>query len=272
MREHANAAGLERRGDRQHLRGDGRGRAPGAPGYPARPPRAPRCQDRRHRLRGADRSRPLRAHGRGRSRHRQPGEDARRDLPGAFGRGHRAGRGQRHHVGARDRFPSDRGLRLEGARLCADPERLRPSLHVLRHPVRPRAVALGAGGRGGGAGPPARREGLCRDRADRRRHHRLRRRPSRRDDARQAGAQGASSRAGAAAPQALLHRFDRGRSRAHGGDRRGGAADAASPSLAPVRRRPHAEAHEAAPLPAPIRSRSARRCAACAPTSCSAPT
>ena len=71
-------------------------------------------------------------------------------------------------------------------RLCADPEWLRPSVHLLHHSVRPRAVALGAGGRGGGAGAQARRERLCRDRADRRRYHRLRRGPSRRDHARQA--------------------------------------------------------------------------------------
>ena len=127
------------------------------------------------------------------------------------------------------------GFRLKGARLCADPERLRPSLHVLRHSVRTRAVALGAGGRGGGAGAAARRDGLCRDRADRCRHHRLRRGPSRRDDARQAGALGAQARARAAAPQAFLYRFDRGRCRADGGDRRGGTADAASPSFAASR-------------------------------------
>ena len=64
----------------------------------------------------------------------------------------RAGQGQRHHVGEGDRRPSDRGLRRPSPRLCADPERLRPPLHLLHHSVRPRAVALGAGGRGGGAG------------------------------------------------------------------------------------------------------------------------
>ena len=57
----------------------------------------------------------------------------------------------------RDRVASDRRLRLARARLCADPERLRSSLHVLHHSVRPRAVALGAGGRGGGAGEATRR-------------------------------------------------------------------------------------------------------------------
>ena len=56
------------------------------------------------------------------------------------------------------------------------------------------------------------------------------------------------TRAGAAAAQALLDRLGRGRSRSDGSDRRGGAADAASPSLAASGRRPHAEAHEAAPF------------------------
>ena len=48
--------------------------------------------------------------------------------------------------------------------------------------------------------------------------------------------------------QALLNRFDRGRCRAAQGHRRGGAADAASAPLAPGRRRPYAQAHEAASL------------------------
>ena len=163
-------------------------------------------------------------------------------------RRHREGRGQRHHVGHRDREPSHRRLRQPRARLCADPERLRSSLHVLHHPVRPRAIALGAGGRSGGASEAPGRARLCRDRADGGRHHGLWPRPSRRDDARQAGAEGAQARARAAAAQALLDQLRRGRSRSDGGDRRGGAADAASPSLAAGRRRPHAEAHEAPPF------------------------
>ena len=110
-------------------------------------------------------------------------------------RRYRAGQGQRHHVGQGDRWPSDRGLRRPGPRLCADSEWLRPSLHLLHHSLRPRAVALGAGRRGGGAGAQAGRERLRRDRADRRRHHRLWRGPSRRDHARQADFQ--DSRAGA---------------------------------------------------------------------------
>ena len=108
------------------------------------------------------------------------------------------------------RIASDRGLRHARPCLCANPERMRSSLHLLHHPVRARTVALGAGGRGGGASAPARGEGLCRDRSDRRGHHRLRQGPSRRDDARQAGALRAQARARASAPQALLDRLGRG--------------------------------------------------------------
>ena len=64
----------DRRGGVQHLRGDRRGRAPGAPGDPQGPPRAPRRAADRHRLRGPDRSRRLRRHGRGR-----PGAGQRRE-------------------------------------------------------------------------------------------------------------------------------------------------------------------------------------------------
>ena len=201
-------------GDRQHLRRDAGKRAPGAAGDPQGAPGKPRRQDRGHRLRRADRSRALRRHGRGGPRHRQSGEDRSADLQGSLSRRDRAGQGQRHHVGEGDRGPSDRGLRRPGPRLCADPERLRPPLHLLHHSIRARAVALGAGGRGGGAGAKAGRERLCRDRADRRRHHRLWRGPSRRDHARQTGDQNFEARAGAEALAALLHRFGRGRRRA----------------------------------------------------------
>ena len=72
-------------------------------------------------------------------------------------------------------------------------------------------------------------------------------------DARQAGARDPEARAGAGAAAAVLDRLDRGRRRAARGDRRGGAADAASASVAAGRRRHDPEAHEAAAL--------ARRCA-----------
>src|SRR5665809_144324 len=44
---------------------------------------------------------------------------------------------------------------------------------LLHHPLRPWTVALGAGRRGGGAGTASGGERLCRDCADRCRHHRL---------------------------------------------------------------------------------------------------
>ena len=47
------------------------------------------------------------------------------------------------------------------ARLRAGAERLRPSLHLLHHPLWPRQFALGADGRGGRAGQAARRQRLC---------------------------------------------------------------------------------------------------------------
>ena len=74
------------------------------------------------------------------------------------------------------------------ARLRAGAERLRPSLHLLHHPLWPRQFALGADGRGGRAGQAARRQRLSRGGADRRRHDQLWRRPAGRADARQAGA------------------------------------------------------------------------------------
>ena len=74
---------------------------------------------------------------------------------------------------------------MDGAhpRLRRGAERLRPPLHLLHHPLRPRQFALGADGRGRRADPPAGRERLSRGRADRRRHHRLWRRPARHADA-----------------------------------------------------------------------------------------
>ena len=62
---------------------------------------------------------------------------------------------------ARRRTPWSMASAATHARLRAGAERLRSSLHVLHHPVRTRTVALGAGGRGGGAGPPAGRAGYA---------------------------------------------------------------------------------------------------------------
>ncbi len=56
----------------------------------------------------------------------------------------------------------DRRLRHPRARLRAGAERLRPPVHLLHHPVRARAVALGSCRRGGGADPAAGRGRLRR--------------------------------------------------------------------------------------------------------------
>jgi threonylcarbamoyladenosine tRNA methylthiotransferase MtaB len=63
------------------------------------------------------------------------------DLIGAD----RAGAGRRHHVGARNRRAPDRRVRAAPG-LCPGPERLRPPLHLLHHPLRPRQLAVGPGG------------------------------------------------------------------------------------------------------------------------------
>ena len=179
---------------------------------------------------------------------------------------------QRHHGGARDRAAPDRRHRRPRAGLRAGAERLRPSLHVLHHPVRPRELALGADGRGGrrrcagwssngyrevvltgvditsyGADlPGAPRLGkLCRQI--------LKHVPE----------------LAAAAP--LLDRLGRGRPRPARRHRQRAAADAASASLAAAWRRPHPQAHEAAALARRRDRVLATRCAGCAPTSCSAP-
>ena len=74
----------------------------------------------------------------------------------------------------RDGAASDRRHRGPHPRFRAGAERLRPPLHLLHHSVRPRQFALGADGRGGGAGAPPGRARLSRDGADRRRYHQLR--------------------------------------------------------------------------------------------------
>ena len=51
--------------------------------------------------------------------------------------------------GARDGVAHGRRHRGPSARLRAGAERLRPSLHLLHHPLRPRQFALRANGRGG---------------------------------------------------------------------------------------------------------------------------
>ena len=73
-----------------------------------------------------------------------------------------AGDGERVAVGdimavKRMRAACGRQHRGPHPRLRAGAERLRPPLHLLHHPVRPRQFALAADGRRGGAGAPARR-------------------------------------------------------------------------------------------------------------------
>ena len=146
----------------------------------------------------------------------------------------------------RDRRASGRRLRGPRARLRAGAERLRPPLHVLHHPVRPRQFALGADGRGGRRGAPALRARLSRGRAHRRRSHELWRKPAGRAEARPAGEADPQARAGARAAAALVDRFDRGRPRPARRVRQRAAADAAPASVAAGRRRPDPQAHEAA--------------------------
>ena len=133
-------------------------------------------------------------------------------------------------------------------RIRAGAERLRPSLHLLHHSVRPRQFALAADHRRAGAGAALRRQRLPRGRADRCRHHELWPGPAGRTAPRRAGqscAQGIS-RAGAAAP--VVDRLGRSRSRPARCARRRAAADAASASVAAARRRSDPQAHEAAPF------------------------
>ena len=73
----------------------------------------------------------------------------------------------------RNRAPDGGSFRRPGARLPAGAEWLRPSLHLLHHPLWPGQFALGADGRGGGGSPPPDRKRLCRNRPDRRGPHLL---------------------------------------------------------------------------------------------------
>ena len=173
----------------------------------------------------------------------------------------------------RDGRASDRRRRRARARLRAGAERLRPPLHLLHHPLRPRQFALGADGRGGRAGAHAVRARLSRGRAHRRRSHQLRRRicRARRGSARWSSRSSSTCRSwrGCGSRRSIRSRPIRDLLDALA-ERR--AADAASASVAAGGRRSHPQAHEAA---AP-----ARRChrvlragaAACGPTWCSAPT
>ena len=100
-----------------------------------------------------------------------------REARAAFDLGaERKNRRQRHHGGEGDGAASHRRLcKRPAARVRAGAEWLRPSLHLLHHSVRARQFALGADGRGGRSGAGIGRARPCRDRADRRRPHQLRR-------------------------------------------------------------------------------------------------
>ena len=131
-------------------------------------------------------------HGGGRPRARQRGEADGACLSRAAGfRRQRHGEGarQRHHV-ACGRPPAHMVEAMEGrARAFVQVQNgcdHRCTFCII--PYRPRQFALGADGRGGRADPPPGRQRLSRGGADRRRHHRLRRRPARQPEARQAGA------------------------------------------------------------------------------------
>ena len=116
MRRHAARAGSVDADHRQYLRGDRRSGTPGPPGDPPGAPRQARRPHHRHRLRRPDLTRAFAA---------MPEVDrviGNRDKlkaeAFALAEWHdRARSRQRHHVGARDRRPSDRRLRRPRPRL-----------------------------------------------------------------------------------------------------------------------------------------------------------
>ena len=174
----------------------------------------PGAQAGGHRLRGADRSVQFRRHARGRPRagQRRQGRAWRAAARGVAGWRHfrgptplpLAGRGRgwgykrvacranskiaqpestrpRRHPHPQP-FPA-RGKGANSGRTRAglrrDPERLRPPLHLLHHPVRPRKLALDPGASRGGRGARPRGVGFRRSGAHRRRSHQLGRRSGR---------------------------------------------------------------------------------------------
>ena len=193
-------AGRERRADRHHrhqqLRGDQRSRGAGAAVDPPAEARAalgrgsssPAAPRRRKPAMFADMAEVDRVLGNDDKMRGEAWRAARVALDGAASFGfdsQRKDRGHRHHGGQGDGAASARRI-PEGpaARLRAGAERLRPSLHLLHHSLWPRQFALGADGRGGRTGAHAGRARPCRDRADRRRPHQLRRRSAGRAEAR----------------------------------------------------------------------------------------
>ena len=144
--------------------------------------RAPGRAHRRHRLRGADPAarcsptwpRSIASSAMTTRCAARPGARRGRRSTRAL---QRQDRRHRHHVGAGNGAASGRWFPARpAAGVRAGAERLRPSLHVLHHPLWPRQFTLGADGRGGRAGPCTGRARSCRDRADGRGPDELRRR------------------------------------------------------------------------------------------------
>ena len=278
-RGRAAGSALERRRRLQHLRGDRRGRAPGAPGDPQGAPRATR--QRRIIVTGcAAQTEPAafaampevdlvlgneeKLKAAGLSRAARFRRQRRREGPR-----------QRHHERhARPRAHLVDAHRGPRPRLRPGAERLRPSLHLLHHPLWPRQFALGADGRGGRAGAAAGRATAIAEIV------------LTGVDITSYGADlpGAPT-LGKLVKPILRHVPELPRLRLSSIDsieadddlldahRRRAAADAASASVAAGRRRHDPEAHEAPPSAATMRSRfCAEAPRRCGPTSSSAPT
>ena len=148
-------SGARRRHHLQHLRGDGRSRAPVAPGDPqgaARKPGARRSSSPAARRRPSPK--PMPAMDEVDRRARQCRKARSRQLCRFRRRGQRTRARQRHHERDRDRGPVRRLFRRPRARLPAGAERLRPSLHLLHHSLWPREFAQRAHGRGDRRSPP----------------------------------------------------------------------------------------------------------------------
>ena len=190
---------------------------------------------------------------------------------GELGAG-RTGRGVRHHGGARDGGASGDRVRRPGARVRAGAAGLRPSLHVLHHPVRPRPQPQRAGRRGGGAGARAGRGWLSGGGADRGRYRLVR-------AAICLARHGWGSWCGGcwrwcrSCGGCACHRSIRRRSTTISGgcSATRTAADAASAPVATGRQRPDPEAHEAPASAGRRRGGDRARAGRCGQASLSAP-
>ena len=140
------------RGGVQHLRGHRRGGAPGPPGDPQGPARAAR---RAHRSSPAAPPRSTPHAFAGMAEVDLVLGNAEKLAPGAYAPtapDEGVLRVNDIFARARDRRPPGRRPDRPRAGLCRGAERLRPPLHLLRHPLRPRKLPLGRRGRGGRAG------------------------------------------------------------------------------------------------------------------------